>query len=65
MHSLPIPKKDHPDRKAKYEAESKKLLNVMYHDGDYYICEPFPDKRHKRDPDLIIEKHCWLVLKYL
>ena len=37
----------------------------MYHDDSYYIHEPFPDKVHKRDPDLIIEKHCWLVLKYM
>ena len=37
----------------------------MYHEGAYYLYEPFPDKMHKRDPDLIIEKHCWLVLKYL
>ena len=37
----------------------------MYHNGTYYIHEPFPDQRHKRDPELIIEKHCWLVLKYM
>ena len=40
-------------------------MNIMYHDGSYFLHEPFPDKNHKRDPDLIIEKHCWLVLKYL
>ena len=37
----------------------------MYHDGQYFICEPNPDKAVKRDPDLIIEKHCWIVLKYM
>ena len=37
----------------------------MYHDSDYYISEPFPDKVHKRDPDVIVEKHIWLVLKYM
>ena len=47
------------------ETESKKLMNVMFHNGAYYVHEPFPDKQHKRDPDLIIEKHCWLVVKYL
>jgi len=47
------------------EAERRKLINIMFHDGDYYLHEPFPDKVHKRDPDLIIEKHCWLVLKYM
>ena len=37
----------------------------MYHEGQYFICEPNPDKVVKRDPDLIIEKHCWIVLKYM
>ena len=66
FHSLPITKhaKDE-DRKAMYKIEAQKLMQIMYHDGNYYLHEPFPDKKHKRDPDLIIEKHCWLVLKYL
>jgi len=66
MHSLPISKNlSAADKKEVLEAESKKMINIMYHDGNYFIHEPFPDKHHKRDPDLIIEKHCWLVLKYL
>ena len=66
MHALPISKtQGDAKRKAQMEAESKKLMNVMFHNGAYYVHEPFPDKQHKRDPDLIIEKHCWLVVKYL
>ena len=67
MHSLPINTKKlkDEDRKAMHKIENAKLINIMYHDGSYYLHEPFPDKNHKRDPDLIIEKHCWLVLKYL
>lgn len=66
MHVLPIAK-SLPDsvRKQQLRAEKEKLVNIMFHDGSYYVHEPFPDKVHKRDPDLIIEKHCWLVLKYL
>ena len=37
----------------------------MYNRGKYFICEPFADKAFKRDPDLIIEKHLWIVLKYM
>ena len=48
-----------------HEDESKKLMNIAFHQGNYFIQEPFPDKNHKRDPDLIIEKHCWMVLKYM
>ena len=67
FHSLPISKHaaEAEERKAMYKIESQKLMQIMYHDGYYYLHEPFPDKKHKRDPDLIIEKHCWLVLKYL
>ena len=67
MHSLPISSKQfkEEERKARHKIENQKLMNIMYHNGSYYLHEPFPDKNHKRDPDLIIEKHCWLVLKYL
>lgn len=37
----------------------------MYNDGDYLISEPNSDKQIVRDPDLIIEKHCWLIIKFL
>ena len=37
----------------------------MYHEGEYYIHEPNGDKKVLRDPDLIIEKHIWTVLKFL
>ena len=29
------------------------------------MSEPGGDKPVLRDPDLIIEKHCWLVIKFL
>lgn len=66
MHQLPIPKtlsaKKH---KRQTEAENNRLVNIMYHGDDYYIQEPYPDKDFKRLPDLIIEKHCWRVLKFM
>lgn len=70
MHSLPLSKNSkngsvRDEKKKLKDAESKKLMNIAYHDGQYYIQEPFPDTMHKRDPDLIIEKHCWFVLKYM
>lgn len=66
MHSLPIPKSlEKQKKRARHEAEREKLVNIMYHKGSYFVQEPFPDIVHKRDPDLIIEKHCWKVIKYL
>ena len=38
---------------------------MIYHQGDYYVHEPNGDKKIIRDPDLIIEKHCWMILKFL
>ena len=37
----------------------------MYHNGDYFLQEPFPDAIIKREPDMIIEKLCWKVLKFM
>ena len=45
--------------------ETNKLINVIYHQNDYYVHEPNGDKHIVRDPDLIIEKHCWTILKFL
>ena len=42
-----------------------KLLNVLYNEGTYYLSEPNRDKSIVRDPDLIIEKHCWHIIKFL
>lgn len=66
MHQLPI-KKALPEQEKRFalKTEKAKLLNLIYDKGDYYIHEPSGDKRVTRDPDLIIEKHCWFVLKFL
>lgn len=45
-------------------AEKLKLLNIMYNEGTYYLSEPNRDKFIMRDPDLIIEKHCWYIIKF-
>lgn len=47
------------------QSEKLKLLNVMYNEGTYYLSEPNRDKSIVRDPDLIIEKHCWYIIKFL
>ena len=66
LHTVPIPSAQPSAVKRKqYEAERKKLMNIMYHGGQYFIQEPWPDKVVKRDPDVIIEKHMWIVLRYL
>ena len=66
MHSLPISNNVTPDKLEKIkEVEKNKLVNIIYHDGYYYVHEPSGDKRVVRDPDLIIEKHIWLVLRFL
>lgn len=64
MHSLPI-KLDGQRSSQAQAAEDKKLLNIIYDHGNYYVSEPNGDHYIPRDPDLIIDKHCWLVLKFL
>lgn len=45
MHQLPITKQlSQKNRKEVQESESKKLLNIMFHNGQYWLQEPFPDK---------------------
>ena len=51
--------------RSHHEAEKKKLINLVYHNGDYYVSEPNGDNYVPRDPDLIIEKHCWQIVKFL
>lgn len=41
------------------------MINVIYHEGKYFLQEPFPDDLHRRDPDLIIDKHCWKVVRFM
>ena len=66
MHSIPIKKSiGEKEKKVALKAEKAKLLNLIYDKGEYFIHEPSGDKRVTRDPDLIIEKHCWFVLKFL
>lgn len=66
MHQIPISQSMIPSQLQKVkETENNKLINVVYHEGEYYIHEPNGDKKVVRDPDLIIEKHIWTVLKFL
>ena len=37
----------------------------MYHEGKYFIQEPWADRKFTKDPDVIIEKHIWLVLRFM
>lgn len=66
MHTLPL-KQEPASRSSRthQEAEKKKLLNLVFHNGDYFVSEPSGDSYVPRDPDLIIEKHCWLIVKFL
>ena len=65
MHNIPIPKELIAEKRRQMQAvEQKKILNVVYHQGDYFIHEPSGDKRVPRDPDLIIDKHIWEILRF-
>ena len=61
LHSLPL-KTGNSQMQA---AESKKLVNVVFDKGTYYISEPNGDQYVPRDPDLIIDKHCWYIIRFL
>ena len=37
----------------------------MYHGGKYFVQEPFADSTFKKEPDIMIEKHTWLVLRFM
>lgn len=66
MHDLPVHNLQPSSMRRKLiEAERKKLVNVIYHDKKYFVQEPWPDKVMKRDPDLIIEKHLWIILRFM
>lgn len=65
MHSIPISKSlPHDQRKKIMRTEQQKLLNIVYHQGEYFVHEPSGDKRIPRDPDLIIDKHLWQILRF-
>ena len=41
MHNVPISHHlSHAEKKKQVDAERKKLLNIAYNDGTYYIHEP-------------------------
>lgn len=41
-----------PELRTKLQADEKnKMLNVIFHEGEYYFTHPFADKKLKRDPD--------------
>ena len=66
MHPMPISDQlEAKAREKRMRTEREKLMNVLYHQGDYYLQEPHPDEYHKRDPDLIIDRRCWHVVRYL
>ena len=46
------------------KVENRKILNLIFHEGDYFIHEPYGDKKIPKDPDLIIDKHLWNVLRF-
>ena len=50
--------------RAQIEVEKKKLINVLFHQGEYYVTEPNGDMNVPRDPDLVIDRHCWLIIKF-
>ena len=52
-------------KRALVEAYKERLINILYHDGIYYLQEPFHGRKHRREPDVVIEKQCWVILKYL
>ena len=42
--------------------DEKRLVNVVYHEGHYYIYEPDnPDKT----PENAIDNHLWLIMRYM
>ena len=47
------------------EAEKRKLLNIIYHQGKYFIAEPYADSTFKKEPDNIIDNYTWLVLRFM
>ena len=40
-------------------------MNLVFHSGSYFVSEPNGDTYVPRDPDLVIEKLCWLIVKFL
>ena len=37
----------------------------MYHNDRYYVQEPWADRKFSRAPEVVIDRHLWLILKYL
>ena len=47
------------------DAERSKLVNVIYHNDRYYVQEPWADRKFSRAPEVVIDRHLWIILKYL
>ena len=41
------------------------MLGVIYHEGRYFVQEPWADRVFRKDPDSAIEKHAWLILRFM
>lgn len=66
MHNVPITSQISAEaRKRAAEAESRKLLNVIYHDEKYNVMEPLADRFWRHTPDVLIDRKIWLVLRFL
>lgn len=42
--------------------DEKKLLNIIYHDGHYYLHEP---RNKDENEDNIIDNHLWFIVKFM
>ena len=42
--------------------DEKKLLNIVYHDGFYYLFEP---RNKEENEDNIIDNHLWFIVKFM
>ena len=54
--------KDSAPKERKEDSDSRKLLNIIYLDGKYYLHEP---KNKDENKDNIIDNHLWLVMKFM
>lgn len=42
--------------------DEKKLINIVFHDGDYYLHEP---RNKNENEDNIIDNHLWYIVKFM
>ena len=48
--------------KIGFNRDEKKLLNIMFHDGHYYLNEP---RNKHENVDNIIDNHLWFIVKFM